>query len=176
MPELAEPPPPADYTRQIIFHLRSDVLGWLVPACLTAVFLLSFFPWHTTPLALWQLAFTSDGSGLFLTYTLLTMFLAWPLSIVSLLLDRRLIPLPPALRPLLPWKTLLIVSILAAGIIPVGFDYLQQHFYTSVNHIAIAMKLGVRFHLLAFVIALVDFWLQDRQRRYQPLPRIEMHW
>jgi hypothetical protein len=128
------------------------------------------------PLSLWQLAFTSRGSGLFLAYTLLTLFLAWPLSIVGLLLDRRLVPVPPALRPLLPWKTLLLVSIVAAAAIPLLFDSIDQHFYEPVNHIAIAMKLGARLHIVALIVGLLEFWLQDRQRRALPPPRIEVHW
>jgi hypothetical protein len=143
---------------------------------LTALFILSFFPWHTLPASLWQLAFTERGNGLFLAYTLLTIFLAWPLSVAALLLEQGLVPLPPVLRPWLGWKYLLIGVLLAIGLILLAFDYLHQHFYEFENHLAIAMKIAARLHVLAFVVCLLGFWLQHRRRRNLPLPRFEMRW
>jgi hypothetical protein len=171
------PPPPGEYTRSTQFHLRGEVLTWLIPALLTLVFVLSFFPWHSLPPAsLWQLAFTERGSSLFLVYLLLTVLLAWPLSVASLLLERGVIPEPPALRPWRPWKFLVVGAVLGVGLVLMGFDYLQQHFYMPENEIAIAMKVAVRLHALALVCCAAEAWLQYRTRRNLPLPRAELRW
>ena len=193
-PPPPPPLPPGEYTRTATLHLRTDVLTWLVPACLTLIFVLSFLPWHVpylnvrglgdfglpdvaaAPANLWQLAFTDRGSGLFLAYLLLTLLLAWPLSVAALLLARGVFAAPPALRPWLPWRLPVVCGLLALGLVLLGFDYLHQHFYHPVNQIAIAMKLAARLQALALILAVLDLWLSFRARRNLPLPRAELRW
>ncbi len=183
-PVVVEPPPPppppplppGEYTHTVVLRLRPEVLAWLPPVCLGMLFVLSFFPWHLPSVNLWQLGFTDHGNGLFATYVLVTVFLALPLSVASLSLDLRHISLPPGLRPWVPWKTAVVAAVLLGGLMPLGIDYLGQHFHQTENYIAVAMKLGARVHLLAFLAAVLEVWLQYRRRWNLPLPRMEVRW
>jgi hypothetical protein len=169
------PPPPGDYTRSRVIVLKPEAIGVAGAVCLTLIVLLSFFPWHTAPANLWGLAFAEGGKAVFLAYLLLTVCLAWPLSVAGLLIERRIVRVPPALQPWLPWRALLIAGLLALALVPLGYDYFEQHMYGHNAH-AIALKLAARLHLAALVLFLCDFWLLQRSRRHLPLPRAELRW
>jgi hypothetical protein len=169
-------PPPGEYTHLRTWRLRPEVTAVAGPASLVAIFLLSFFPWHTNPAAnLWRLGFGDGGNALFLASALLTLCLAMPLSIAALLLNHRVFQPPPALRPWLPWKSLILAGLVAAGLVPLGFDYFDQIFYGP-NVLAVALMLAVRLQIAALVLFLADFWLQRRHRRNMPLPSVEIRW
>lgn len=197
-PPPEEPlPPPGSFTHHPEVHLSPSVVGWAGPACLALIFVLSFFPWHVArrvPLvidapglqkevivnegapSLWRLAFGDRGNGLFLAYLLLTLFLAWPISVAVLLLDRKVIAAPPPLRPWLPWRSLIVAGLLALALLPLGYDYFEQHFYEPANLLSIAVKLAARLHVAALLLFLIAFWLERRRRLNLPLPKAEFHW
>ena len=104
-PTSAPPPPPrppADYSRRFAFQLRPAVLVCFAPVCLFLIILvLSFFEWHAVldaraGLSLWRLGFTSEGTGLFTAYVLLTI-LTFLVSCACMVLELPIVPALPQL-------------------------------------------------------------------------------
>jgi len=178
-PEPLETPtvPQGDYTRALTMHLRADVLSWLPPVCVTLLFILSLFPWYWIEMYsanLWQLAFTEVNMYTF--YVIVLIFVAWPLSIVAFLLEQRWLPLPEALRPLWPWRSVFVgMAILLPFVFFLG-DYVTSMFRQFGNPATLAMKLAVRVHFLAVLACGFQFWLEQRRSRNLPLPKMEMRW
>lgn len=180
VPPPAPPPPPGEYTHHMTLRLRPEVVACLVPACLGAIFVLSFMAWYQVAILvgveafnLWQLAFTGAGSWLFTGYTVLVL-LALPLSVVLAALSLRLIPLPSAVGDLIPFGWVVLAALLLLAAVLLGLDYLARTFATVPNPIAPAMKLAARLHLLALVASGVQFWLARRVQRNLPPPAIEV--
>jgi len=174
------PPPPGDYTRKFAFRLRPDILVFVPPVCLFLIFVLSFFSWHSgaaaapggepTSLNLWQLY----TSGVFLAY-LVFFVLALMLSVAFLLFEQRWLPAPPQLAPLMPWKSLLTLTVLAVTFVLFAFDY-QQGVFLFPNPIMLAEKIAFRLHFIALVAAALEVWAQGQQARNRPLPRFTVKW
>lgn len=181
-PEPLETPtvPQGDYTRTFTVHLRGDVLAWFPPVCVTVLFILSLFPWYwrigseVDSLNLWQLAFTEVNTYTF--YVVVLMFIAWPLSVVVFVFERRWLALPDALRPLWPWRAVFVgMAILLPFVFFLG-DYVMCMFRQFGNPATIAMKLAVRVHFLAVLACMFQFWLEQRRSRSLPLPKMETRW
>ena len=186
-PQVAPPPPPPkpapppkEYTRRHSFNLRPDVLVCIPPVCLFLIFFCSFFSWHavgvpplTTSVHLWQLGFGDHGSGLFLAYVLFTIFLALPVSIACLVLELRLLPTPPALVLLTPWKSGVTLVLLLLTMLLFAYDY-QQGLFASVSFVALGEKIAFRLHLIALTAAGLELWVQSRRVRNLPLPRFSV--
>jgi hypothetical protein len=183
--EFVEPlppaPPPADYKRELAFRLRPDILVWVAPvATFLNVFVFSFFTWHVVTTAdppavtlvnLWQLAF-GEVSALFLTYLVLLLFLALPVSGACLVFEQRWVPAPPQLAVLMPWKSGLTLVILLLTFLLLFYDY-QQGLFTGppANPVALAEKIAFRLHFLALCACALELWAQSRLARHLPLPR-----
>jgi hypothetical protein len=181
-PEPAPPSPPlppGDYTRSCSCSLNDAWLAFVAPACVLAIFVLSFFSWHyTSPqnaIYLWGLSFTEHGYAWFLAYTIL-MLLCLPLSIVAMLFDKGWLFTPPQLSPVMPWKNLALGCILGFAFLFLCVDYASSHLNQNGNPIALAMKLAFRLHLIATLASFGMFWLHWRKRRNLPLPKIEVRW
>ena len=181
-PEPAPPPPPVppgDYTRSCVGSLNDTWLAFVSPACVAAIFVLSFFSWHYTgplnAISLWGLSFTDHGYAWFLAYTIL-MLLCLPLSIASMLFDKGWLFTPPQLAPIMPWKNLGLGCLLAFTFLLLCVDYASSHFAKDGNPIALAMKLAFRLQLIAALASFGMFWLHWRKRRNLPLPKVEVRW
>lgn len=178
------PPPPGDYTRKFAFRLRPDMLIFVPPLCLLLIFVLSFFNWHvimpttvggeSVSVNLWQLAFGTYSSGVFLAY-LLFFLLAVPLSVACVLFEQRWMPAIPQLAPLMPWKSLLTLTVLAVTFVLFVYDY-QQGVFSFPDPIMLAEKIAFRLHFLALVASALEVWAQGQRARNRPLPRFTVKW
>jgi hypothetical protein len=186
-------PPPGEYTRKFAFRLRPDVLVWIPPPCVLLIFLLSFFTWHTfldmpsaatitsqiaegkrvrpDPVSfnLWEYGFKERGSGMMGFYAVL-IILALPVSVVCLILELGLIPTPPQLTALMPWKSGVTFALLFLTFFLFAYDY-QQGLYETINPIGLGEKIAFRVHLIALVASGLELWVQSRLSRNLPLPR-----
>lgn len=179
------PPPPGDYTRKFAFRLRPDILVFVSPVCLFLIFVASFANWHgfvvtaasgePASLNLWQLAFGSHSSGVFLAYLLFLFVLGLPLSVACLVFEQRWVPAPPQLAPLMPWKSLLTLTVLAVTFVLFFYDY-QQGVFSFPNSIMLAEKIAFRLHFIALVAAALEVWAQGQRARNRPLPRFTVKW
>jgi hypothetical protein len=175
------PRPPADYTRRFSFRLRPDVLVYVAPVCLfLIVFVLSFFDWHAVldqrgGLNLWQLGFTSQGTGVFLAYVLFTI-LTFLVAVACALFELRVLPALPQLALLMPWKSGITFVLLGLTFLLFAYDYQQGLFAGSAlaNPITLAEKIAFRLHLLALIAVGLELWVQSRVARSLPLPRFSM--
>ncbi len=173
------PAPPGEYTQRYRWHLRADVLAWIPPGCLVLIFFLSFFAWYfdvETPFNLWELAFTQAGAAVYTFYTVVVFFLALPAAVITLILEKRWLPLPAGLQGVWPWRSLLVGGLIAVPFLMFFGDYVGCFFRILGNPATIAMKLAFRLHLLAVVACALQFWLELRRPRNLPLPRLEVRW
>jgi hypothetical protein len=178
-PPPSPKPPPADYSRKFGFQLRPDILVCFAPVCLfLMVFVLSFFDWHSVVdrdkgLSMWSLGFGDHYTGPFMAYDLFIplTFLA---SVACALLELRVIPTPPPLAMLLPWKSGIPFLLLLLTFVLFGYDYQQGLFASTAfgNPILLGEKLAFRLHLLALITTGLELWVQSRGARNLPLPRI----
>jgi len=179
-----EPIPPGDYTKSVIWRIRPDILNWTIVGCLTAIFVLSFFPWvqipffgnlieHGGSISLWGMAF-SVTSPVYMLYTILTVFLALPLAWVLLAFDKSWLPRIPAFAPVWPWRHVILGGILLLALLLMTPGYLNALF--TGGPLGFAQKLSLRLHLVAVICLLLQFWLERRTVRNLPLPRISLRW
>jgi hypothetical protein len=111
----------------------------------------------------------------YLLYVILVIFLGLPLSIVSLLIGLKTIATPPALATLVPWRSLIVLGLMALGFIALLVDYIYWNF-AVINLTTIWLKLAFRVHLIVIVFLLFEFWLELRRTRNLPPPKIEVRW
>jgi hypothetical protein len=167
------------------------VVPWIAPVGLVLLFLLSFFPWFAggqvtldarhdrfpqiqqVSFNLWRLAFAPDPKYLF--YVIVVMFLGLPLSIASLLIGARLIPTPPALAMLVPWRSVMVLGLMLLGWITLLIDYIHYNF-SGFNPSTIWLKLAFRVHFIVVIALLLEFWLEVRRTRNLPPPKIDVRW
>jgi hypothetical protein len=179
-PEPIEPPPgpPGDYTKTRTLRIRGEILSWFPPVCVTLLFVLSLFPWYWTENVsynLWQLAFSAiDGTYTF--YTVVLIFVAWPLAIITFIVEQRWLSLPAALRPLWPWRSAFVGAALLLPLVFFFFDYVACQFRPLGNPATLAMKLALRVHVLAVIACGLQFWLESRKPANLPPPKIELRW
>jgi hypothetical protein len=190
-PPEPPPPPPGDYTRVRTLLINPRVVPWIAPISLTLLFLLSFFPWLSyaavIPQAridvaellasrnLWTASFSAPIEPSLLVFLLLTVILAWLLSIVSFLMGQGIIPLPPAMYLLRIWRVLIVLGFALFGFVFFLIAYLQGTFGTGPYPITPWMKLAFRLHVLALIGLGLEFWLDRRRMRNLPSPKIELH-
>ncbi len=163
--------------------MRPEILVFVAPACLFLIFVLSFFNWHgfnataageAVQVNLWQLAFGTFSSGVFLAY-LLFFILGLLLSVACVLFEQRWVPTLPQLAPLMPWKSLLTLTVLAVTFVLFLYDY-QQGVFSFPDPIMLAEKIAFRLHFIALVAAALEVWAQGQQARNRPLPRFTVKW
>lgn len=170
--------PPGDFTKSIIWRVRPDILSWVTAICLAVIFLLSFFPWlvifgDLASFSLWGLAF-SVTNAIYMLYTILTLFLAFPLAWALLAFDQKWLPRIPALAPVWPWRHVILGGILLVALLMTAPGYLTALFLGA--PLGFALKLALRLHLVAVIALLLQFWLERRAPRNLPLPRISIRW
>ncbi|GEM_PF-4693663 len=181
---VAEPlPTPSirlgEYAKSRRWHLRPDILEWIAPGCVIAVFFLSWFSWYVREdysLNLWDLAFTMRGHSIYTFYTVVFMFLALPVAVIVCCLEKSWIPLPADLRPFWPWRSLIVGGMIALPFLFLLGDYIEFQFLPFGTQAAIAMKLAFRIHLVAVVACALQFWLEQRKATGAPMPRFTIRW
>lgn len=170
---------PGEYRKSYRIHVRPDVVEWITPICVAAVFFLSLFPWYYREdyaLNLWELAFTSRGYSIYTFYTVVFLFLAMPISIVTLCLEKRWIPMPAGLGPTWRWRSLIVGGLVGMPFLFFLGDYIDFQFLPVGTEATIAMKLAFRFHLVAVLGCALQFWLEQRNAANLPLPRVTGRW
>jgi hypothetical protein len=180
-PGILEVPPPApgEYTKKHRWHLRQDVLEWITPGCLVAIFLLSWFTWvdrEVKTLNLWELAFTSDGYAINSLYAVAYLFVALPVGLITFSLEKRWLPMLEGLRPFWPWRSLIVAGVVGLPFVFFLVNYIDYLFLPFGRQADLAMKIAFRLHLVALVSSLLQFWLERRKSRNAPLPRLDVRW
>ncbi|MSQ95311.1 MAG: hypothetical protein EXR98_12240 [Gemmataceae bacterium] len=180
------PPPPGEYTKSCACEMTGAWLAFVPTACVFAIFVLSFFPWHMdlpTPTeakwsekvpgaSMWGLLFSH---GHFLGY-LIFMLLAGVLCIAAAVLEKNLFPIPPQLTPFLTFKDLAAGLTLGVAFLMLCFDYLDGNLGSKGNPIAIPEKLAFRLHLVAVLASFAMFWLAWRKKSNLPPPKCDVRW
>lgn len=193
-PQLPKGPPPpkyfveeeptgpiGEYTKTSTCHLRPDIVRWIAPVSLTLIFVVSFLNWLNVGFppvgrSLWELAFGDIGSGGYIFYLLVTLFVALPLAWAKLLLEMNIIPTPAILGPYWSWRTLLVVVVLVLAVLLPFIDLFRLSLIEKLDFSGLGMKLGVRLHFLAIVGYTLELWLANRKKRRLPLPEMTTRW
>jgi hypothetical protein len=171
-----EPVTPGEYKHSFSFGFDLGILTWLPPGLLTLIFLLSFFPWAAESVGsqnLWECAF-SLSMVRFIFYVVLFL-LAWLASIASVVFNARLAPEPPFLQQLGPWRHAIAGGISLMAFLFLAIAYIEWVFLTQ-SPMTVWMRIAVRVHLLAVLSAFLELWLDSRQKRRSPPPRVELRW
>ncbi len=179
--------PSAGFTRVHTISVNPKVVPWLAPAGLVLVFILMFFPWVSfqvkdlldiasikASINAWGLGFSKGGSAWFIFYDLLTL-IAMLLAVAAVLFTMKVIPEAPALKPILPWRYLIVGCVAGLALIFVTLDYIIALFsggFIPVNFWGI---LAWWLHLIAVLGAFLEFWLEQRGTA-KPLPRATIEW
>ena len=176
----SDPVPHGDHTSKRTVVLRPHVLRWVTPCCLAAVFLLSFFDWKNDggqgQMNLWGMAFHSDGPGRYVAYIVFTLFLALPLAWVKLSFEKNWLPMPAALAPFWPWRSVIVGGLLLLAFVVPFFDALQWNLTAISNPMSLGMKLAIRAHLVAIIASGLEYWLLTRAKAAAPLPDLTIRW
>lgn len=183
------PPPPGEYTRSCALVLSSNVVPWITPLCLTLLFFLSFTVWYGTDKRQldtldspwhWALIQQTEAPKVptlaFKLFLMFSLILAWPLSIVSLLMQLQVVVLPAGLRGLRPLRPLLVGIPAVLGFGALAWVYLPATFHVFKDFGTFGLRLAVILHIFALIGLGLDQWLEKRRQRNLPPPRIEMRW
>ncbi len=185
-PRPADTGPPAGYRRTYTVWVSPRVVPWLAPVCLIVVFIFSFFTWLIVYEAggtrhgenAWEIAF-GHGNALLVVYLILFL-LALLITLASAALPWLPITLPPAVQPLVPWRSGIVTGAILLAFI---FLFLQllKGFHEEAPELGTFLalrtgwlKLAVTLHLVAAITAAAEFWLVLRKTR--PLPRVDVSW
>jgi hypothetical protein len=166
------PEPVGDYTQVKSLWISPKWVQWLLPGGLTLLFLVSFFPWVPGHNA-WQLGFGEGGSALFVMYCLF-LVLAWALAIPSLLLNLKVIPDLPPLRPIDRWRPVIVGGLAGVPFWLLVMKYLIVVFDPGYLVLSFWGLLGFWSHLIALLGAGLETWLSLRGPS-KPIPRLDLH-
>jgi hypothetical protein len=195
MPMEPEPEiPPGDYSKTHTLHLCPETVEWLAPAGTAILFFLSFGSWIGMK-NLWTAAFDPVDGALIL-YILL-MMLGLPLAWLKLAFDKGWIPKQDFLKPIWPWRSLIVAGVLGLAFLIIAVIWLMGNMGTGVSlspapapvegeiprlpipvvtTIMLSMKLAVRIQLIAVLGALAEYWLEQRRKKRLPLPEATIRW
>jgi hypothetical protein len=191
--EMDAPPsdlPPGDFSRTRTVKLCPDTVCWFAPVATALLFFLSFGPWMGRS-NLWEASFGLSDAALIL-YVLL-LLLALPLTWMKLAFEKGWIPKQDFLRPIWPWRSLIVAGVLGAGFLIIAVLWLMANISPNVVHMptkledvvalpafpalmALSMKLAVRVHLVGLLGSLAEFWLERRRKLRLPLPETTIRW
>ncbi len=178
--------PPAGYRRTYTVWVSPRVVPWMAPACLIVVFIFSFFTWLTVYEAggtrrgesAWEIAF-GHGNALLVVYLILFL-LALLITLASAALPWLPTTLPPAVQPLVPWRSGIVTGAILLAFLFLFLQLLKGFHEESPELGAFLalrtgwLKLAVTLHLVAAITAATEFWLVLRKTR--PLPRVDVSW
>jgi hypothetical protein len=97
------------------------------------------------------------------------LLLALPLAIGSVLLTLHIVPGPPQIMHLVPWRAAIVAAVVALAFLLIVIGCISEDFATA--------WLGgtVWLHLIALIGLALEFWLQRRGPN-RPMPRIDVLW
>ncbi|MBI1916529.1 MAG: hypothetical protein HYS12_17610, partial [Planctomycetes bacterium] len=186
----APPPPPpvvGDYTKLRSIVISPRVVPWIAPIALTVLFLLTFFPWlsggkDSPGFSAWSLGFGKGadipkdfgpGGALFIIYDLLIVF-GVLLAIAAFLMHLKAIPDVPALRPILPWRAVIILGFVGLAYLLLCLNIILFLFDKGAIWLNFWGWLAETTHSVAVTGLLLEMWLQLRGPT-RPPPRIDIH-
>jgi hypothetical protein len=166
--------PGAEYTHRYIIWISPRVVPWIAPVALAVVFLFFFFPWRGVPLGaggepVGQSGWVEVGSGPLMIFYFLLYLLALALSIGSLLLTVKIVPTPPQIAHLVPWRSCIVASAVALAFLFLYIDLLTETYTLA------WFRCTVWLHLLALIGLGLEYCLQQRGPD-RALPRIDVLW
>src|SRR5262245_1312390 len=118
---------------------------------------------------------TETTHTLVIFFDLLTVILALPLAIASLLFTLKVIPDVPALRPYLPMRSLIVGAIAGLAWFFLTLQYVILLFGEGAIPINFLGILAWWVYTIAVVGAFLEFWLEKRGPG-KPVPRMSMDW
>ena len=182
--------PSAGYSRICAMKFNPQVVQWL-PLGLVLAFILTFFPWifgqtisvgglstSSPSFNAWDIGF-GEKTTQFESHPLVALFdvliiIAALLSIASLVVGLKVLPDVPALKPIIPLRTLIVGG---AGGLAWLFLTLQCVIWLFGRPVSLQL-----FGVLAWWVctisvagALIEFWLEKRGPG-KPVPRMSMEW
>jgi hypothetical protein len=172
------PPDASDYRHRYIIWISPRVVPWIAPMALTLVFFLLFFPWRSVPSTVVslipgepesQIGWAKLFSSALLVFYFLIYLLALAMAVGSLLLSLKVVPCPPQIQHLLPWKAVIIAAAVAFAYLLILISCWTEDFGT------VWFRTAVCLHLLALGGLALEFWLQ-RRGPTRPMPRIDVQW
>jgi hypothetical protein len=175
-PAFAATPLPSDSQRTWTIWFSPRVVPWIAPICMALLFILTFLPWWVSERGssfnAWSLSF-GDHSNLFFSFWLVLSLLALVVAIPSLLLTLKLIPAPPALAVIEPWRPVIVGGLVFLSFLCFFVKYVELIFHAA--PMTVWMRLSFCLHLVAVIGSFLEFWLATRGPS-KPMPRLEMHW
>jgi hypothetical protein len=178
-PPAPPPPPPGNYTRSFKMTVNPKVLPWIAPGGLFLVLILSIFPWFpAVSLDIDSLTIRSGNAwsffdaliGLFLILLLLSLIAA----VASALVTLQLVPAPPFIQALGPWRFVIVGGITLLGFLFFLMRYL--HVLFAAIGATVWFRLAFCIDLVAVLALALEVWLEFRRLKNLPLPRVEVHW
>jgi hypothetical protein len=166
--------PTGEYPHRYIIWISPRVVPWIAPVSLSLVFFLLFFYWRSVPSGVTGETGSQIGLGrlfsgpLWILY-FLSYLLALPLAIGSLLLTLKVVPVPHQIKHLIPWKAVIVASVVALAFLLILLNCLLEDFGT------VWMRSAVWLHFAALIGLALEFWLQ-RRGPARPMPRIDVLW
>src|SRR5262249_54532940 len=182
---VMEPPPPTDYAHRFIIWISPRVVPWIAPAAFCLIFFLLFFPWRSIPASVeaelakldpgnralegGQMGWSKVFSSAWLVFYFFFYFLATGLAIGSLLVTLKVVPQPQQLKPLMPWRPVIVGGVAALAFLFLLFGALGEDLATF------WFGLTLYVHFIALVGLALEFCLDVRGPN-SPLPRIDIVW
>jgi hypothetical protein len=165
MPEAPGP----EYTHRYIIWISPRVVPWIAPVCLALVFFFLFFPWTVSAdsgdvQSGWGKVF----SGPLMLFYFLIYLISFALAIGSLLLTLKVVPTPPQIAHLLPWRACIVAG-------AVGFAFLLLYIGFWDSRTLMWFRWTVWLHLVALIGLGLEYCLQQRGPD-RALPRIDVVW
>jgi hypothetical protein len=173
-----------DYRRQYTVWISPRVVPWIAPVGLALIFLLFFFYWRSLPTVVeevkkdysisetippsqigWAKMFSNGWLILYFLCYLLTLVLVVGL----LLLNFKVIALPPQLKRAMPWRSAIIGGLALLGFLLLLLGSLGEDFPTF----WFGLTAWIQFAVLVGLV--LEYWLEYRGPG-QPLPKIDILW
>ena len=176
------PPVVGDYTKLRSIVISPQVVPWIASISVLLLFLFTFFPWAgkgSYSFNAWSLGFGDGaekggpGGVLFIFYDLFIVFGAL-LAIVSLLMHLKVIPDIPALRPIMPWRAVIIFGFVGLAYLFLCLNLVIKLFDFGGIWLNFWGWLATWIHFTAVIALLLEIWLQLRGPT-RPPPRIDIH-
>jgi hypothetical protein len=162
-----------DYPHRYIVWISPRVVPWIAPGALVIAFLFFFFPWRHVAVVgsdefSTEMGWRVMGKPVLVFYFIMYV-IALALAIGSLLLTLKIVPTPPQIGHLIPWKTCIV-----AGIVAFAFLFLYIGFWTEPLSTS-WFRWTVWLHLVALIGLTLEYWL-ERRGPSLALPRVDVLW